>query len=362
MGRGMYWRPIWGFVGIDLASYFVLYALVLPPFESAIQALDPVILEATAYLLTALRLGFIGAITARWIRSKWGLESRRHVVHSILVAAVLSWSIQMLLTIGVDAAFGGWSWNWQYLLALGQWIVFSLMGALAVNPGQAKEEVPSMPLRFTVGSDRGAAAMFLVPTVAFLVAGALAVIVIMGGATNNRRSADTAADAAALAAGKVWKDTLHGKFTTALASADSSAFWGLAGSSIATGLPYSEMQAAAAEYAQRNDAHLVDLQVDQQHASVRVNVQHNDPGAADGKEIRSMAESALLFRSGLCNSWGVLGYKINGVCVTTAPPEPDEEPDPEDSEEDEEEPEEEPFELPNGLSNWNVDVVLSDAG
>src|SRR5690625_5890444 len=145
MARQLYWRPIAGFIGLDLATYLVLYVLVLPPLEPATGAMDPILLEATGFLLTALRPGFIGAISARWIRNKHGLLHRSDAVPSIVVAAVLSWFIQMSLSLLVDVAFGGWAWDWAYLLAFAQWIIFGLIGALFVSPGQADAERRSMP-------------------------------------------------------------------------------------------------------------------------------------------------------------------------------------------------------------------------
>lgn len=362
MERQLHWRPILGFIGFDIATYLVLYVLVLPPLEPATQAMDPILSEATGYLLTALRLGFIGAITARWIRNKHGLLKRSDAVPSMVVAAVISWLIHMLLNLFADMAFGGWGWDWGYLLALGQWVVFSLIGALFVSAGQAEEKQQSVPLRFSLESERGAASLFLIPTVSLLVIASLTVIVMLGSATNNRRSADTAADAAALAAGKVWKDTLHGKFSSALSATEGHDFWGLVGTSLAYGLPYDAMKSAAADYAYRNDAELVSFTVDEYRAAIQVKVRHIDSRATGSKDIYSTAEGSLLFRSGLCNEWGKIGFKINGSCVTSPPPEP---PAPEPDDEDEaegEEPEEPPFELPTGLSNWNVDVVLTDAG
>src|SRR5690625_1975181 len=364
MERQLYWRPILGFIGFDIATYLVLYVLVLPPLEPATQAMDPILSEATGYLLTALRLGFIGAITARWIRNKHGLLKRSDAVPSMVVAAVISWLIHMLLNLFADMAFGGWGWDWGYLLALGQWVVFSLIGALFVSAGQAEEKQQSVPLRFSLGSERGAASLFLIPTVSLLVIASLTVIVMLGSATNNRRSADTAADAAALAAGKVWKDTLHGKFSSALSATEGHDFWGLVGTSLAYGLPYNAMKSAAADYAYRNDAELIDFSVDDRHAKIKVRVRHIDSGVETTSDIYSMAESSLLFRSGLCNSWGTIGFRINGVCVTSAPEEPVEDPvDPDEDPDGEEEPvEEPPFELPTGLSNWDVKVSLTDAG
>jgi|SRR5690625_26804 len=364
MARQLYWRPIAGFIGLDLATYLVLYVLVLPPLEPATGAMDPILLEATGYLLTALRLGFIGAIIARWIRNKHGLLHRSDAVPSIVVAAVLSWFIQMSLSLLVDVAFGGWAWDWAYLLAFAQWIIFGLIGALFVSPGQADAERRSMPLRFSMESERGAASLFLIPAVSILVIASLTAIVMMGSATNDRRAADTAADAAALAAGKVWKDTLHGKFSSALSATEGHDFWGLVGTSLAYGLPYNAMKSAAADYAYRNDAELIDFSVDDRHAKIKVRVRHIDSGVETTSDIYSMAESSLLFRSGLCNSWGTIGFRINGVCVTSAPEEPVEDPvDPDEDPDGEEEPvEEPPFELPTGLSNWDVKVSLTDAG
>src|SRR5690625_5702557 len=97
MERQLYWRPILGFIGFDIATYLVLYVLVLPPLEPATQAMDPILSEATGYLLTALRLGFIGAITARGSRNKHGLLKRSDAVPAMVVAAGSSWRIQRLL-------------------------------------------------------------------------------------------------------------------------------------------------------------------------------------------------------------------------------------------------------------------------
>lgn len=364
MRSELHWRPIAGFIGLDLITYLVLYLLVLPPLEPAARAADPILMEATSYVLTAVRIGFIGAIVARWVRTKHGLMTRSEAIPTIVVAAGLSWLIQMALNFFIDLAMGGLAWDWAYLLALLQWVSFGLVGALFVSPGPSESEDDVIPLRFSARSERGAASLFLVPTIAILVGASLAVIVIMGSATNSRRAADTAADAAALAAGKVWKDTLHGKFSAALSAGDGHDFWGLVGTSLSYGLPYNAMQSAASDYAQRNDSEVVGFSVDERRAAVTVQVRHASDSTGETEYRTSMAESSLAFHSGLCNEWGTIGYKIDGVCVTSSPE--DEAEDDSNDESDGEDPgddeEDESFELPTGLSDWNVSVVLTDAG
>lgn len=373
MTRRLDGQAIAMFVLLDLATYALLYWLVLPAFEPVLATLDTVMVAAIGHVLTAVRLTFIGAIAVRSIRARRGFEQRGDVVPTVVVAALIGFSLQLVLGAAVMAYLGLSPFSWAILLSFVEWIAFALLGAMFVNPGEPDATIPR---RYRVAADgeSGSISLFLVPAIAGILAAAVLVIVVLGSATNDRRESVTAADAAALAAGQAWRDGLEDTFDDAVDAADdgnAAAFWDLAGRPLSFGNPQAAMEAAARSYAARNNAELLDLDVDWPRGKVTAFVRSLDEVPESGTRIESRATSELVFVSGLCRSGSTLGFLLGGTCLGAAPePEPTPEPTetleppadpsvPVDPDAEPVEPVEPPFTVPDTLGGFDMDVVLT---
>ncbi|WP_157607335.1 pilus assembly protein TadG-related protein [Sanguibacter suarezii] len=206
--------------------------------------------------------------------------------------------------------------------------------------------------------ERGSVTVFLVAAVLVLVFVTLAFMIPLGAAVVDRRTASTAADAAALAAAGLWRDSLKETYSHALDASDDEAFWSLLGRSVGSYRPVG-MSETAATFAARNDSVLVDFTVDARAGTVAVKVRSLEAVPETGQHVYSTATAALDFDRGLCLSGGVIGIRIDGRCVVSAPPAPEPEPTVEAGPEDPgagedpapapEPPEEPPYEIPDGV-------------
>lgn len=178
-----------------------------------------------------------------------------------------------------------------------------------------------MPRR-TDDRERGSMHVMTIPVAVGMLTAAVLVIAMFGSATNDRREAGTAADAAALAAAQEWDDRLGLLPALHLLTGERSAFWDLLGEALLDPGTRDEMYAAAQEYAESNGAELVDLDIDVSSLRVTAEVRHQQ--LVPGTEIGSVASATAGIRlsGGLCLDGG-LGWMIDGECVTEAPPEED---------------------------------------
>lgn len=359
-GRTVDRRAVGLFVVLDLLTYALVYWLVVPAFGAVLAALEPVTALAVGHVLTAVRLTFLGAVAVRSSRARQGLRDRVDAVPTVLVAAATGWTVHLVLGVVASLLVGSSPWSWGIVLALAEWLAFAGLGAMFVAPGDREAE--RVPLRYRRMAQResGSVSLFLVPAIAALVAVTLAAVVVLGSATNDRREAGTAADAAALAAGEVWDDALGSRFAVVRAATDPDAFWDLAGRPLSAVTPEGDMRARAAAFAARNDAELVDFDVDYAAAEVTVRVRNHDIVPDAGRRMESMATSALRFRSGLCHDGATLGLLISGHCRTAAPVVPTPTPSPDPATPPPPPPPPPPFELPHGLGVFGMDVVLTD--
>ncbi|GAB2451736.1 hypothetical protein [Xylanimonas ulmi] len=162
-----------------------------------------------------------------------------------------------------------------------------------------------------------------VPAVAGLVGLALALILMLGSATADKRESVTAADAAALAAAQEWDRRLRLVFDRHVALPDPAAWWALAGGPALTGATHEAMRRSAADYARRNGAQLVGFDVDAASRTVSVRVRHEATVPRTEARMRATASARVTLRGGLCVAGGRLGYLIDGSCVTRPAPAPE---------------------------------------
>jgi hypothetical protein len=163
-----------------------------------------------------------------------------------------------------------------------------------------------------------------IPVAVGMLTAAVLVVTMLGSATNDRRQAGTAADAAALAAAQEWNEHLGLLHGLHLGASEPGAFWGIAEEALLGPDLEEEMNEAARAYAERNGAELVDEpEIDPARLQVTARVRHDE--SVPGTEIRSeaTATAGVTLRGGLCLGGEGLGWLIDGLCLTE--PEPEEE-------------------------------------
>jgi hypothetical protein len=162
-----------------------------------------------------------------------------------------------------------------------------------------------------------------IPIAVGMLTAAVLVVTMLGSATNDRRQAGTAADAAALAAAQEWNEHLGLLHGLHLGISEPEGFWGITEQALLGPDLREEMNEAARAYAERNGAELVgDIAVDPERLRVIARVRHDD--SVPGTEIRSeaTATAGITLRGGLCLGSEGLGWLIDGLCRT----EPEEDP------------------------------------
>lgn len=171
--------------------------------------------------------------------------------------------------------------------------------------------------------ERGSMHVMTLPIAVGLLTAAVLVITMVGSATNDRREAGTAADAAALAATQEWDEHLGLLHGLHLGVSEPEAFWELAEEALLGPDLRREMQEVAETYAEANGAELVGLHVDTARLRVTAEVRHEE--TVPGTEVRSTASATagITLSGGLCVGDDGLGWLIDGLCLTE--PEPEEE-------------------------------------
>lgn len=174
--------------------------------------------------------------------------------------------------------------------------------------------------RPTDDRERGSMHVMTIPAAVGLLTVAVLVITMVGSATNDRRQAGTAADAAALAAAQEWDDHLGFLHGLHLMAGDRGNFWGLLEEIPLTAGVEREMYAAAQEYAVRNGAELVGMDVDPEQLRVSVRIRHEDEVPVTETRAAAGATAQIRLDGGLCLDGGGLGWVIDDECATRAEP------------------------------------------
>ncbi|PFG34681.1 hypothetical protein [Sanguibacter antarcticus] len=209
--------------------------------------------------------------------------------------------------------------------------------------------------------ERGSLHVMAIPMVLGLVLLAILLVTIVASGLSDRRTAVTAADAAALAAAGVLDDAVERTFEEARTaeppepevtpdpvvtpdpgSEDPASpepgtdetpaeeepppapvpapVWTLAGTSLGDVADLDVAYEAAERLATANGAELVDVQVDLERWLVYVEVRYETP-LVDGGEERAHAVAVAEVRptGGLCVSAGMIGVRVDGTCHTSRP-------------------------------------------
>lgn len=140
-------------------------------------------------------------------------------------------------------------------------------------------------------------------------------------------------------------------------------FYAPVGRGLGTFLPGSA-QAYAGSFAARNDAELIGFWVDGARGTVTVTVRSRDTIPGTGQRAESTATAGLKFDGGLCDSSGLLGVVLHGVCRSSSPPPPTPTPTPTPTPAGPDDPTptptpEPPYAIPGGMQAFDVEAVLT---
>ena len=143
-------RAVALFVALDLVTFAVLYWLVVPAFAPVLTAIEPTTAAATGWVLSAVRLVLVGVVAARSYRRRLGVAGRSELVPTMLAAAGIAWTVQLVLGVLGRALTGMPLWSFLVLLDLVVWVGFALVAVLFVAPGEAER----LPLRYREAAAR----------------------------------------------------------------------------------------------------------------------------------------------------------------------------------------------------------------
>ncbi|MCL3777069.1 MULTISPECIES: hypothetical protein [unclassified Actinomyces] len=172
------------------------------------------------------------------------------------------------------------------------------------------------PLAAALCDERGAAVSGLIAVMAIgLLSVGVVVMLMVGDAVAERRSVNTAADAAALAAADHCADQLEDAYRRAVLAEDPAGFWAELGQPVSTYCSRSGIEHAVTSYAAANNATVTDIDV-LPGLRFRVEARSNDTVYGTDLHNSSMATAQLDLASGACVSDGLLGVKDGRVCRT----------------------------------------------
>ena len=161
----------------------------------------------------------------------------------------------------------------------------------------------------------GAMNALLCGMIVLLLAVGMVVIIILGDAVADRRSANSAADAAALAAADYCADRLEDTYRAAVEAPDDESFWAQFGKPVSSYCSGAFEQARA--YARSNGATLTDFT---RLSGNRFRASVTNDGQVAGTDLHngSTATARLTFTSGVCVRNGLLGVEDGrGTCRTS---------------------------------------------
>ncbi|MFI9489479.1 pilus assembly protein TadG-related protein [Promicromonospora sp. NPDC052451] len=170
--------------------------------------------------------------------------------------------------------------------------------------------------------ERGSMHVMTIPVAVGMLTAAVLVISMVGTATDDRREAGTAADAAALAATQEWDEHLGLLHALHLGVDEPEAFWDLAEEALLTPELEGDMRAVARAYAEENGAELLRLDIDTARLRVTAEVRHEVAVPGTGIRSEAAATAGVRLRGGLCLADGGPGWVIDGECRTSPEPEP----------------------------------------
>lgn len=169
-------------------------------------------------------------------------------------------------------------------------------------------------LRRGWAAETGSAGVFVIGAMTVLLAIGFTGALVLGDAVADRRQANTAADASALAAASYCEERLVKAYTQAVAAPDGWEFWGKLGLPVSTYC--SGMVSEASAYARANNADLTGFQPD--FARLRFTSTVRELSGVEGTSAHhgSSSTATIVPRRGLCVHAGLVGVRTPGGCET----------------------------------------------
>lgn len=162
--------------------------------------------------------------------------------------------------------------------------------------------------------EEGAISVFMVGVIVVLVTIGFAAMLILGSAIADRRTANTSADAAALAAASYCGDKLVEEYEDALRETDDVLFWSHFGKPVSTYC--SGLVAEASTYANANNADLTGFRSDFSTLVFTSHTRVKTPVHDTSSHEQSKAYAKLTVKRGVCVRNSKLGVRDGAQCLT----------------------------------------------
>ncbi len=146
----VHWPAVGLFVVLDVATYLLVYWAFMPAIAPLLNAVTPVVATAVGWVVSALRLTWIGLIAIRSLRRRRGLGDRTEAISTVVVAGVVAFALELSFAAGIGAIIGETVWSPRVLFDFAQWVGYPLLALLFVTPGPPERSVP----RFGLALDR----------------------------------------------------------------------------------------------------------------------------------------------------------------------------------------------------------------
>ncbi|QPL05019.1 MULTISPECIES: pilus assembly protein TadG-related protein [Actinomyces] len=171
-------------------------------------------------------------------------------------------------------------------------------------------------LRDCPRDERGAINVVLIGVLVVILTLGAAIIVPIGHTLAERRSATTAADAAALAGADYCADRLEDAYSAAMRSTDDKEFWAHFGKPVSfyCGNATTEAQ----HMALANNASLTSFRMTI-GLRFQASITRHEEVTEVGGHLSSRATAKMDMRTGACVSGGLFGIRISGTCRTSPP-------------------------------------------
>ena len=147
---------------------------------------------------------------------------------------------------------------------------------------------------------------------------ALTLMTALGDAILHRRDASNAADAAALAAARVWADSIESNYERSVDATNEDGLWKNAGKGIGY-FAGPGAKRAAERYASLDGATVTAYSVDTVRGTVTVSVRTKSSVTGTNEQLTATSTAKIEFEDGACLTDGRVGFEIDGKCVTRYP-------------------------------------------
>lgn len=168
-------------------------------------------------------------------------------------------------------------------------------------------------LKKRLHQEDGAIAVYLVGTLTVVLTIGFTLFVVLGDAVADRRSANTGADASALAAADSCLDHLEDEMDAARMETTAIGFWSHFGQPVRS--MCADSGSVAYYYAGQNDTTLVSERFESNSLKFYTRVRSNDSVADTDAYEYSEAVSEIELESGACTLGGLFGAMVNGHCM-----------------------------------------------